>query len=138
MNYGFVYVLRNESMPGIYKVGMTQGSPRKRADELSSSTSVPTAFEVVCYVEVDDCQAAERWAHERLKEFRVASNREFFRCPVCLIGNMLERECEWAGHFTEGDLDYASHLEGGMYDDNRYYGVPDETTETSEEAPVVQ
>ena len=30
--YGFVYVLRNECMPGIYKIGLTSRAPSQRCD----------------------------------------------------------------------------------------------------------
>ena len=36
---GYVYVLSNESMPGIYKVGMTGRSVEERAKELSKMTA---------------------------------------------------------------------------------------------------
>lgn len=38
---GWVYILSNEYMPGIYKIGMTTNSPEARAKELSSATGVP-------------------------------------------------------------------------------------------------
>lgn len=44
---GWVYVLENESMPGVYKIGMTTSTPEKRAKDISSSTGVPTPFIVV-------------------------------------------------------------------------------------------
>lgn len=77
-NYGFVYVLRNECMPGIYKIGMTDRAPSQRAEELSSGTAVPTAFDVVCFAETKEDVKAEREIHARLAEFRVEPNREFF------------------------------------------------------------
>ncbi|WP_053087086.1 GIY-YIG nuclease family protein [Enterobacter kobei] len=44
---GFVYVMENENMPGIYKIGMTTNSPEARAKELSSATGVPSPFSVL-------------------------------------------------------------------------------------------
>ena len=76
--YGFVYVLRNVCMPGIYKIGMTDRAPSQRAEELSSGTAVPTAFDVVCFAETKEAVKAEREIHARLAEFRVEPNREFF------------------------------------------------------------
>jgi hypothetical protein len=84
-NYGFVYILSNSSMPNIYKIGYTDRSPMQRADELSRSTSVPTNFEVVAYGEVDDAQSVEREFHEIYADYRISSNREFFKLPVDLL-----------------------------------------------------
>ena len=37
----WVYVLRNSSMPGLYKVGYTKLTPDERAKQLSNATGVP-------------------------------------------------------------------------------------------------
>jgi hypothetical protein len=75
---GYVYVMSNESMPGIVKIGRTTGRPGKRASELFT-TGVPTPFRVEYAVHVADTVAAERAAHERFESYRVSSRREFFR-----------------------------------------------------------
>lgn len=75
---GFVYILTNEYMPGVYKVGCTERSPHERAAELSAPTGVPAPFEVLCYVECHDFQAIERKVHAWLSDFRVSNGREFF------------------------------------------------------------
>lgn len=75
---GFVYVLTNAHMPGVFKLGCTERSPHDRAAELSMSTGVPAPFEVLCYVECNDFQKVERHMHELLSTHRVNSAREFF------------------------------------------------------------
>lgn len=77
--YGFVYLLANDCMPDIYKIGCTERSPKQRAEELSSPTAVPGPYEVLCYVEVDDFQAVEAKMHRWFAQARVNENREFFR-----------------------------------------------------------
>jgi hypothetical protein len=77
--FGFVYLLSNEAMPDIYKIGFSDRSPHQRALELSASTSCPVPFSVVCYVEVQSPVSVERWFHESFKELRVNQSREFFR-----------------------------------------------------------
>ena len=57
-NQGYVYILSNISMPGLLKIGMTRLDPTKRVKELSSSTGVPTPFNLVYYREFNDCVAA--------------------------------------------------------------------------------
>jgi hypothetical protein len=78
MTYGFVYVLSNSSMPGIYKVGCTERPPHARAEELSRATGVARRFKVVCYGECEQCKRAEGEIHARLAGCRVSGNREFF------------------------------------------------------------
>lgn len=76
---GWIYVLSNEYMPGIYKVGMTRTSPEIRAKELSSSTGVPYPFKVEAAFHCEDPVKAERDLHEAFADKRVNNSREFFK-----------------------------------------------------------
>jgi hypothetical protein len=76
---GWVYVLINPSMNGIYKVGMTDNSPENRARELSNTTSVASPFIVIFKHETNSYQILENKVHKRLAEYRLSKNREFFR-----------------------------------------------------------
>lgn len=88
MSVGFVYILTNESMPGLCKVGMTMRSPHARALELSAATGVPQPFGVVYYCEMKDPAAHEKRLHAEFDHLRVAG-REFFRCePEELIPSL--------------------------------------------------
>lgn len=91
MSYGFVYVMSNESMPGIYKIGMTEGAPLKRCAELSSSTSAPQPFEVMMYLETEDPRFLERTLHAVFSKGRVSENREFFMVDLRVIHEELKQ-----------------------------------------------
>lgn len=77
--WGFVYCLANDSMPGIYKIGFTTRAPMNRVAELSAATGVPEPFYPFFYVETEDPARFEREIHRILNDFRVSENREFFR-----------------------------------------------------------
>lgn len=79
---GFVYILGNKSMPGIYKVGCTERSPARRAAELSAATACPTPFEVICFWEGDRFQEYEAELHDVFSQERVNQSREFFTGPL--------------------------------------------------------
>lgn len=77
----FVYIMKNEGMPGLYKVGFS-AEPSIRAAGLSAASGVPFPFEVLHYV---DCaterqaRRAEALAHFMLEYSRVSPGREFFQ-----------------------------------------------------------
>jgi len=75
----FIYILENTLMPGLVKIGRTERSVSERVNELSSSTGVPTGFTVVKEYAVANSVEAERIIHERLSDYRVSDNREFFK-----------------------------------------------------------
>jgi len=77
---GFVYVMSNESMPGLIKVGMSIKVPDERAKELSSDTSTPTPFIVEYYALFENMQKAERLVHEKLHKYH--HGKEFFKANV--------------------------------------------------------
>ena len=75
---GFIYLLDNQSMPGIVKIGCSK-HPRKRCEELSSATGVATPFNIVFIQFLFDMQGIEALFHKMLKRYRVSASREFFR-----------------------------------------------------------
>lgn len=85
MSHGFVYVLSNPAMPDVYKVGMTERSPFKRAEELSATTAIPMPFRVAMYVAVPNMEACEREVHQVMDQCRLSRSREFFKCPACIV-----------------------------------------------------
>lgn len=87
---GWVYVLANESMPGVYKIGMTTSTPEKRAKEISSSTGVPTPFVVISEYRSNSPCEHEKEVHNMLARYRVNQGREFFKTDL----NTIEAACE--------------------------------------------
>lgn len=108
--FGFVYVLSNEIMPDIYKIGFTDRSPRQRAADLSN-TSIPTPYDVVSHWEVENPMAVEKELHKFLSNKRVANNREFFRLTASDLLKV---------YFFMEDYAYSQHidypLDGIVYD----------------------
>jgi T5orf172 domain len=94
---GFIYVISNQSMPGLVKVGRSSRLPEDRAKELHT-TGVPHGFDVDHRAITSRPIEVERRAHELLAPFRVASNREFFRTtPKVAIGAVRRAALEVAG-----------------------------------------
>ena len=75
-----VYILTNELMPEVIKIGKT-GNVEKRIKELDS-TAIPLPFECFYAVKVGNDETAlqiEKNMHRGLDSSRVHSKREFFR-----------------------------------------------------------
>jgi hypothetical protein len=84
---GFIYILTNQSMPDLVKVGMTTKTPNLRAAELSS-TGVPSPFELEYYSFFYDMVLAEKLVHQKLSSCRY--NKEFFRTEVTIAIDAIE------------------------------------------------
>jgi len=74
-----VYVLTNEGMPELIKIGLTTGNIEDRISQLSSHSGVPFPFECYYAAEVDDCKKLEKTLHQLFSEMRVNPKREFFK-----------------------------------------------------------
>jgi hypothetical protein len=75
---GFVYILQNEAMPGMYKIGVTGKSDvNARVNELYS-TSVPVPFDIVFACRVENNKNFEGIIHNAFADKRVNPSREFF------------------------------------------------------------
>lgn len=82
---GWVYILSNEAMPGIFKIGMTTSSPEVRAREVSQGTGVPMPYVVEHAFHSYQPRQDESEIHELLGEYRLNPNREFFKCEIDII-----------------------------------------------------
>ena len=77
---GYVYVLTNEAMPGLVKIGRSKHAAGVRAKQIyKGDTGVPLPFDVHFECLFDDCIEGEALVHEELQDERVNPNREFFR-----------------------------------------------------------
>ena len=79
---GWVYVLTNEAMSGLVKVGQTYKTPEIRAQELSSETGVAAQYVVVYKAFVPNYEQVEKIVHNKLKSAGKHYNKEFFKCET--------------------------------------------------------
>jgi len=81
-NPGYVYLMRNRSMPAKVKIGFTMGDTNERANQLSKPTGVPEPFEVVGKIATPWPREVESEVHRQLSGLRVSKNREFFIADI--------------------------------------------------------
>ena len=88
---GCVYILKNEAMPGLIKIGYTAKTAKERADELyKGMTGVPMPFEVAHEYPCEEPQKLEREIHRKLTSHRINEYREFFKYPADDAFQMLQ------------------------------------------------
>ena len=82
-----VYVLTNEAMPGLVKIGKTShDNPETRVNQLYT-TGVPVPFTIEYACRVLDAREVERVLHNAFDLQRINPNREFFEIePHHVIG----------------------------------------------------
>jgi len=75
---GVVYILTNDYMPGVIKIGYTTQSIKERLKELDK-TGTPWPFRCHFAVETERYKEIEKFVHEAFADYRVRENREFFK-----------------------------------------------------------
>ena len=104
MPAGFIYVLENETMPGLLKIGITEKEPDERAKELAT-TGVPSSFRVAYSRYVVNIKLVEDLVHKALESrgCRKNNNREFFAVSVAeAIGVIDAISSEQSGAASDG------------------------------------
>ena len=74
-----VYIMSNESMPGLLKIGSTRKHIEERRKQLSSVSGVPVPFKIECVFKLDgNEEQLENEIHRYLEHKRNSMQREFF------------------------------------------------------------
>ena len=81
-NAQWVYVLSNPSMPGMVKIGYTNGDPEGRVKEINRATGIPTDFIVEYAIPCVNGYEVEQLIHEALDNVRVNNRKEFFNINI--------------------------------------------------------
>jgi hypothetical protein len=76
---GWVYVITNDAMPGLVKVGFTSGTSEARALQLNN-TGAPHPYKVCYELYTNNPRRVERESHRALDGKR--EGKEWFRCSV--------------------------------------------------------
>lgn len=86
MSEGYVYCFSNPSMPGIFKIGMTDRTPGCRLKEANGSDTwrPPTPYRIELAKKVNNPKLKEVTLHKLLEQYteRVNPRREFFRLSL--------------------------------------------------------
>ena len=100
---GYVYVLSNESMPGLYKIGCTARHPYARANDLYT-TGVPSPFVVEYFININNYENIEKLVHKELSEYRL--RKEFFKCDLdkCILA--IKKIADKASQYSETYKDH--------------------------------
>ena len=87
---GFVYILTNESMPGLIKIGLTDQNDVESRIRGLDTTGVALPFQCYYAAKVEDNRRVERALHTAFSDFRLRPNREFFRLDPYKVKVILE------------------------------------------------
>lgn len=86
---GYIYIIENQSfIPGLLKIGMTEREPQKRIKELSSSSGVPTEFNILYTKKIKTPRIIEQLVHDKFKKYRY--EKEFFQVELDMIVKFIE------------------------------------------------
>jgi hypothetical protein len=91
---GFLYLLSNALMSGIYNIGFTSDDPEERAIEVSEHYGLPLPFEVIEYWQIKSPYITEKRVHTALASY--LKGGDFFEVDLELakqtIADCLENE----------------------------------------------
>lgn len=104
-NLDTVYVLVNEGMPGLCKIGYTSKNDINERTKQLYTTGVPHPFEVYCVLKVKNGRKFESKIHEIFSQNRIRPDREFFRIhPDQVQNKLISLQCEESIYISKENI----------------------------------
>ena len=93
VNCQWIYILSNETMPGLVKIGFTKNKPSERVKQINSATGVALDFKVEWAYPCFNAHDLEKEIHYYLEGegFRVNKKKEFFNISLEQARSVVER-----------------------------------------------
>lgn len=92
-NCQWVYILSNQTMPGLVKIGFTKNRPAERVKQINAATGVALDFTVEWAFPCFNAHDLEKEIHIYLESqgFRVNKKKEFFNITIEQARSVVER-----------------------------------------------
>ena len=89
----YIYILENETMPGLVKIGFTKNKPSERVKQINAATGVAMDFEVKYQYPCFNAHDLEKEIHIYLEShgFRTNKKKEFFNVSLQQAISVIER-----------------------------------------------
>lgn len=103
----YIYILENDTMPGLVKIGFTKNKPSERVKQINAATGVALDFDVKYQYPCFNAHDLEKEIHIYLESqgFRVNKKKEFFNITVNQAISVIERIGEPYKMIEESDVD---------------------------------
>jgi len=106
---GWIFVLGNEAMPGLLKIGFSLIDPAIEAEELSNGAALPLPYIVKFKALAVNAHKLEQEVRDRLEDKRIKNSPDFFRCSLNevtqLIRQLSELKYEHLDEETSEDIE---------------------------------
>ena len=89
----YIYILENDTMPGLVKIGFTKNKPSERVKQINAATGVAADFKVKYQYPCFNAHDLEKEIHIYLEShgFRTNKKKEFFNVTVEQAISVIER-----------------------------------------------
>ncbi len=120
---GIVYVITNQAMPGLVKIGRTDGDVAETRLSQLYTSGVPFPFKVEFAARVPNPLEVEQALHRAFAPHRVNPKREFFALapeqPIAILNLLHVEDVTVSVAASDGDVSAAEHAAGEAFASRR-------------------
>jgi len=115
---GYVYAFSNESMPGIFKIGMTERTLEERLSEanLPDTFKPPLPYVIEIHKKVNNCKETEKKIHALLSDKRVNPHREFFKITIEELNEIFNNIDDEINIVLEKENEFIDKINNNIFD----------------------
>lgn len=112
----YIYCVKNESMPDIYKIGVSNLDYKELLDDLFKD-NIPTPFKIVLFKKINNADNVLNGIYAIFKKYRTYYDKDYFKLPIDKIKKLFDTiESEDEIRFEELDNKPIKYLKNNTND----------------------